>query len=101
MYIVQSIIQVPGYKTEDLIGIYRNRSRLVDEQPGFVSFQLLQSETAPEEFVVQTTWQTKSDYIAWVKGTDFQRIHELERQYPDQELSDIKPTVKRYVVRAE
>jgi heme-degrading monooxygenase HmoA len=75
VYIVQSIIQVPGYKTEDLIGIYRNRSRLVDEQPGFVSFQLLQSETAPEEFVVQTTWQTKSDYIAWVKGTDFQRIH--------------------------
>lgn len=101
MYIVQSIVQVPDNKTEDVVQIYRDRSRIVDQQPGFVSFQLLQSEVTPGELIVQMTWQSKDHYLAWVKSADFQRIHTLERQYPDRELTDIKPTVKRYLVRAE
>jgi heme-degrading monooxygenase HmoA len=41
MYIVDSIVEVPEDKADELISIYQKRSRLVDEYKGFVSFQLL------------------------------------------------------------
>ncbi len=44
MYIVHSTFHVPQEKTEEVISIYRTRSKLVDEYEGFKSFQLLQNE---------------------------------------------------------
>ncbi|GAK38592.1 antibiotic biosynthesis monooxygenase [Paenibacillus urinalis] len=101
MYIVQSIVEVPVDKVEEVVGLYQNRSRSVDKASGFISFQLLQNEFKPGELTVHMTWQDKKDYLAWVTSSDFKRIHDLERKYPDQELANIKPTVKRYTVRAE
>lgn len=101
MYIVQSMVEVPPEKAEEVIGLYVNRSRSVDRQPGFLSFQLLQNELKPGELTVHMTWSTKEDYLAWVTSGDFKRIHELEKKYPDQELASIKPVVRRYKVRAE
>ncbi|WJH32438.1 antibiotic biosynthesis monooxygenase family protein [Paenibacillus aurantius] len=101
MYIVQSIVTVPEEKAEEVIGLYQNRSRSVDRQPGFLSFQLLQNEAKPEELTVHMTWETKEAYVSWVTSEDFKRIHELEKKYPDQELANIKPTVRRFLVRAE
>ena len=101
MYIVQSVVQVPAEKTEEVIGLYRNRSRLVDQAPGFVSFQLLQNEVTPGELTVHMQWQRKEDYVTWVQSADFKRIHDLEAKYPDQELAQIKPLVRRYEVVAE
>ncbi len=100
MYIVQSIVRVPIEKVEEVIGLYRNRSRLVDQAPGFLSFQLLQNENDPEELTVHMTWSEKSHYIAWVTSDDFKRIHELEKKYPDQQLASIRPTVRRFEVVA-
>lgn len=100
MYIVHSIVQVPGGKTDEVVGLYRNRSRLVDKAPGFISFQLLQNELHPDELTVQMTWEDKESYVAWVSSDDFKRIHELEKKYPDQELAAVKPTVRRYTVVA-
>lgn len=37
MYIVHSIVTVPKYKEMEIIELYQNRSRLVDEAPGFIS----------------------------------------------------------------
>lgn len=101
LYIVQSVVRVPSDKTEEVIGLYRNRSRSVDKQRGFVSFQLLQNEVTPEELTVHIVWEQKEDYVAWITSGDFKRIHELEQKYPDQELAAIKPTVRRYHVRAD
>ncbi|MFC3342878.1 antibiotic biosynthesis monooxygenase family protein [Paenibacillus abyssi] len=101
MYIVQSVVEVPLEKVEEVIGLYRNRSRSVDKQPGFLSFQLLQNEPKPEELIVHMTWESKEHYVAWVTSEDFKRIHELEKKYPDQELASIKPVVRRYHVRAD
>ncbi|WP_166243466.1 antibiotic biosynthesis monooxygenase family protein [Paenibacillus turpanensis] len=100
MYIVHSIVRVPHEKADEVIGLYRNRSRLVDQAPGFQSFQLLQTETDPEELTVQMQWDTKEHYLAWVTSEDFKRIHELEKKYPDQELASIVPTVRKFKVVA-
>lgn len=100
MYIVQSIVNVPEEKAEEVIGLYQNRSRAVDHYPGFLSFQLLQTENHPGELTVHMTWENKSAYLAWVRSDEFKRVHDMEKNYPDQELANIVPTVRKYDVRA-
>ncbi|MGF7035695.1 heme-degrading monooxygenase HmoA [Paenibacillus mucilaginosus] len=101
MYIVHSMVEVPEGKADEVIGLYRNRSRLVDQAPGFVGFQLWQNEVKPGELTVHMQWESKESYVAWVTSDDFKRIHELEKKYPDQELASIKPVVRRFEVVAE
>lgn len=101
MYVVHSTFDVPAHKAEEVIAIYRNRSKLVDEAPGFVKFLLLQNDRKPGELTVHMEWASKADYMAWVTGEQFKQIHELERKYPDQELAGIIPSVVKYEVVAE
>ncbi len=100
MYIVQSIVTVPIDKVEEVIGLYQNRSRLVDQAPGFLSFKLLQNDLNKGELTVHMEWESDQSYYNWVSGPDFKRIHELEKKYPDQELATIKPKVLRFKVVA-
>ena len=100
MYIVHSTFIVPEGKSEEVIEIYRNRSQLVDQWPGFISFQLLQNDRKPGEITVQITWHSKQDYMNWVTSEHFKEIHELEKRYPDQELANIRPSIKKYQVVA-
>ena len=87
MYIVHSTFAVPEEKADEVVGIYRNRSRLVDRAAGFLKFLLLQNEKKPGELTVHMEWETKEQYMAWVTSDEFKRIHELEKKYPDQELA--------------
>ncbi|PGT88875.1 antibiotic biosynthesis monooxygenase [Bacillus sp. AFS040349] len=101
MYIVHSTFNVPIEKVEEVIGIYQTRSKLVDTYEGFQSFQLLQNEVKPNELTVQINWKTKQDYLNWVTSDAYKKVHELEKNYPDQELASIKPIVQRFEVVAE
>ncbi|MBH0230996.1 antibiotic biosynthesis monooxygenase [Halobacillus yeomjeoni] len=101
MFVVDSTVTVPEHKADDLIEIYRNRSRLVDEAEGFLSFQLLQNDRKPGELTVHLEWESKQAYLNWARSEQFKKIHELEKQYPDQELQGIVPKVKKYEVVAE
>ncbi|MET3683892.1 heme-degrading monooxygenase HmoA [Alkalibacillus flavidus] len=100
MYIVDSTVVVPEGKEDELISIYQNRSRKVDEQPGFIKFELLQNDKKPQELTVHTIWETKQDYLNWARSEQFKQIHELEKNYPDQELAQIVPRVYKYKVVA-
>lgn len=101
MYIVNSTFIVPEEKAEEVIGIYQNRSKLVDLADGFLSFQLLQNQKRTGELVVHMEWATREQYLNWVRSEQFKQIHELERKYPDQELASIIPKVNQYKVVAE
>ncbi|MBB4825424.1 heme-degrading monooxygenase HmoA [Sporosarcina luteola] len=101
MYIVNSTFIVPEEKAEEVIGIYRNRSKWVDQTEGFVSFQLLQNQKRPGELVVHMEWASQKQYLNWVRSEQFKQIHELEKKYPDQELASIIPKVNQYKVVAE
>lgn len=100
MYIVDSLVTVPEHKVNDLIKIYQNRSRSVDQAEGFISFQLLQNDRRPGELTVHMEWKDKDSYLKWARSDDFKRIHELEKNYPDQELVGYVPKVSRYKVVA-
>ncbi|WP_210366099.1 antibiotic biosynthesis monooxygenase family protein [Bacillus sp. REN3] len=101
MYVVHSTVRVPEGKSEEIIGIYRNRSRRVDRFNGFLSFQLLQNEQIPTELTVQICWETKEAYLDYIKSEAYKMVHQLEKNYPDQELASIKPRVQRYKVVAK
>ncbi|KMK75393.1 antibiotic biosynthesis monooxygenase family protein [Alkalihalobacillus pseudalcaliphilus] len=100
MYIVTSAVVVPKEKTEEVIGIYQNRSRLVDTADGFLSFHLLQNDKKTNELTVHMMWETKQHYLNWVRSDQFKQIHDLEKSYPDQELAAIIPKVTQYSVVA-
>ena len=101
MYIVTSTVTVPIEKTDDLIAIYRNRSRRVDKAEGFHSFRLIQNTKKLYELTVHLEWHSKEAYMNWVKSNEFKEIHELEKHYPDQQLTGIVPKVRQYEVVAE
>jgi len=93
MYTVFSTFNVPDEKAEEVIGIYKNRSKSVD-------FLLLQNDKRAGELTVQLTFDTKENYLSWVRSEDFKRIHDLEKKYPDQELAAVIPKVSQYKVVA-
>lgn len=100
MYIVHSTFSVPPAKADEVISIYKNRSRLVDMADGFIKFMLLQNDKKPGELTVHMEWETSEHYLAWVTSEQFKQIHELEKKYPDQELASIIPTISKYKVAA-
>ncbi|SEN06561.1 Heme-degrading monooxygenase HmoA [Mesobacillus persicus] len=100
MYIVHSTFDVPPEKAEEVIAIYQKRSKMVDDFKGFLSFQLLQNEKKPGELTVQLEWETKDDYLNWATSNAFKKVHDMEKNYPDQELASIIPKVRKYQVVA-
>ncbi|KYG27747.1 antibiotic biosynthesis monooxygenase family protein [Alkalihalobacillus trypoxylicola] len=100
MYIVTSTVEVPKEKTDEVISIYRNRSKLVDTVKGFKSFHLLQNDKKKHELTVHMIWESKESFLSWVRSDQFKKIHELEKNYPDQELANIVPKVTQYSVVA-
>ncbi|MGG4490163.1 antibiotic biosynthesis monooxygenase family protein [Metabacillus idriensis] len=100
MYTVFSTFDVPNEKADEVISIYKNRSRMVDDAEGFVDFLLLQNDKRAGELTVQLIFKSKEDYLNWVKSEDFKKIHDLEKKYPDQELAAVIPKVKQYKVVA-
>lgn len=101
MYIVTSTVEVPMEKMQDLIEIYQNRSRRVDQAEGFQQFRLIQNTKKLNELTVHMEWQSKESYLKWVRSSEFKEIHELEKNYPDKELAGITPKVRQYEVVAE
>lgn len=100
MYTVFSTFDVPEEKADEVINIYQNRSRSVDQAPGFKDFLLLQNDKRKGEITVQLFFDTKKDYLNWVRSEDFKKIHDLEKKYPDQELAAVVPKVTQYKVVA-
>ncbi|MFD0049412.1 antibiotic biosynthesis monooxygenase family protein [Actinomycetes bacterium NPDC127524] len=100
MYIVFSTFDVPDEKADEVIAIYKNRSKRVDQAKGFVDFLLLQNEKRSGELTVQLTFNTKEDYLEWVRSQEFKEIHDLEKKYPDKELAGTIPKVSQYRVVA-
>jgi heme oxygenase (mycobilin-producing) len=101
MYTVFSTFDVPNEKADEVINIYKNRSRSVDNADGFVDFLLLQNDKRAGELTVQLIFNSKDAYLKWVRSEEFKKIHDLEKKYPDQELAAVIPTVKQYKVVAK
>lgn len=75
MYIVTNRVPVAtGYEVmfEER---FRNRAGQIDKQPGFVRMQVLKPDMPDTPYLVQTTWQDKPAFEAWLKSEDFKTAH--------------------------
>ncbi|HZH29608.1 MAG TPA: antibiotic biosynthesis monooxygenase [Pyrinomonadaceae bacterium] len=54
---------------------FRERAGLVDGMPGFVSNQVLRPVNEGDPYVVFTTWNSRQDFLNWVRSDAFARGH--------------------------
>lgn len=68
-------------EADKIVEGFRGRARLVDRQPGFISFELWREEKGGE-VLVATRWRTKEDFESWVNGSAFKEAHKRASNSP-------------------
>ena len=54
---------------------FRERAGLVDQMPGFISNQVLRPVNDGDPYVVFTIWQSRADFLNWVRSDAFVKGH--------------------------
>ena len=54
---------------------FRERAALVDKVPGFVSNLVLRPVNEGDPYVVFTVWQSRQDFLTWVRSDTFVKGH--------------------------
>lgn len=61
-------IEVPEGSGEELERRFANRMHAVDDQPGFLGFELLRPVKGEQRYFVVTHWQDQDAFDAWANG---------------------------------
>jgi len=61
-------IEVPADAGPELEKRFANRAHAVDNQPGFLGFQLLRPVKGEDRYFVVTQWETEEAFQAWASG---------------------------------
>ena len=75
-YVVANRVPVNPEWTEQFEERFRNRVGQIDQQPGFVSMQILRPSDEDSPYVVLTTWKDQAAFEAWVGSPDFRLAHQ-------------------------
>ena len=54
---------------------FRDRAGLVDQMPGFISNQVLRPVNEGDPYVVFTIWNSRQDFLNWVRSEAFLKGH--------------------------
>ncbi|HHY72559.1 MAG TPA: antibiotic biosynthesis monooxygenase [Bacillus bacterium] len=83
MIITTFRIAVPEENAVGFEQKFSNRSKLVDQAPGFISFKLLKTKTtAGLEYILLTEWESREDHENWVRSRAHSKIHEAKTHNP-------------------
>ncbi|OLT48369.1 monooxygenase [Saccharomonospora sp. CUA-673] len=74
-------IEVPEGAGPELEKRFAARLHAVDDQPGFLGFELLRPVSGDDRYFVYTKWETEEDFQAWAKGPA-KEAHSGERAKP-------------------
>lgn len=75
MITVANRIYVTAEYAEAFEKVFRERAKLVDEMPGFVSNQVLRPVNEGDPYVVFTLWNSRRDFLNWVRSDAFVKGH--------------------------
>jgi heme-degrading monooxygenase HmoA len=88
MFISINHIPVAQGREEDFEKMFRDRERAVEDQPGFLSLDVLKPgqrmlmggnmESAGNEYQVLTRWQNHEAFNAWIHSDAFKKAHSRE-----------------------
>lgn len=83
MIITTFRITVPEENAEGFEQKFTNRSKLVDQAPGFISFKLLKTQSeAGVEYILLTEWERREDHEKWVNSREHSQIHQAKTHNP-------------------
>ena len=75
MYIVTNRVPVaPDWRTA-FEERFRQRAGQVEQQPGFVRMEVMRPAGEGLPYLVQTAWQDRAAFDAWLKSDDFKAAH--------------------------
>ena len=66
---------------------FRQRAGLVDGMPGFVSNQVLRPVNDGDPYVVFTIWQSRQNFLDWVRSDEFVKGHAQSGSLPKDAFS--------------
>ena len=66
---------------------FRERAGLVDQMAGFVSNQILRPVNEGDPYVVFTTWNSRQDFLNWVRSDAFVKGHAQSGSLPKEAFS--------------
>ncbi|MEU4517882.1 antibiotic biosynthesis monooxygenase [Amycolatopsis sp. NPDC024027] len=75
-------IEVPEGAGPELEKRFAARMHSVDQQPGFLGFELLRPVSGETRYFVYTKWETEEHYQAWATGGPAAAAHAGERAKP-------------------
>ena len=81
--VANRIYVAPEYR-EPFEARFRNRARLVDDMPGFISNQVLRPVNEGDPYVVFTLWTSRKDFENWVESDEFQKGHAQSGTLPNE-----------------
>ena len=91
MITVANRIYVKPEFSEAFEKVFRERARLVDEMPGFVSNQVLRPVNEGDPYIVFTLWDSRDDFMNWVRSDAFIKGHAQSGTLPKEAY--FKPNV--------
>ena len=67
---------------------FRERAGLVDGMPGFVSNMVLRPVNEGDPYVVFTTWESRADFLNWVRSDAFVKGHAQSGTLPREAFAE-------------
>jgi heme-degrading monooxygenase HmoA len=75
MVVKINAIEVAEGRGPELEERFAKRAREVEDQPGFLGFELLRPTAGENRYFVYTRWETEQDFRNWVESSAFTRGH--------------------------
>jgi heme-degrading monooxygenase HmoA len=66
---------------------FRERAGLVDQMPGFISNLVLRPVNEDDPYVVFTIWNSRQDFLSWVRSDAFVKGHAQSGSLPKEAFS--------------
>jgi len=66
---------------------FRERAGLVDKMPGFISNRVLRPVNEGDPYVVFTVWNSRGDFLNWVRSDEFVKGHAQSGSLPKEAFS--------------
>src|ERR1044071_5976624 len=61
---------------------FRHRAGMVDQMSGFISNQVLRPVNEGDPYVIFTTWNSRKDFLNWVRSDAFLKGHAQSGSLP-------------------
>lgn len=76
MYVSMSRLQVEADRSDELVGAFGNRARLVESHDGFIDLQIWRSDRDSAEVLMVSRWRDRDAFTAYMKSPDHKVSHQ-------------------------